>query len=383
MKGLPNTLFESSGKQPYYADSETDWLNHRPDDQAQILHSVLLVGDAGAVATDAPDPIISLMRREMAMLPAPKQTIVFLGDNIYPRGMPPEGHRLRAAAEQIANTQISLLQHFKGNIFFLSGNHDWNKGKPNGGEYLLRQEQYYQERLRRLNIFKPHLNELGPEEIWLTDDILLLVINTQWWVQKEGTRPVSSAYSSRAENKNDFARLLKNILIKNRDKKILIVGHHPLYSNALHAGKFTPKQHVFPLTAIHKSLYFPLPIAGSLYPLYRKVFGAKEDMAHPRYRSLRETLLSVLKEERNNIVYVAGHEHNLQYFNRHNNHYVVSGSASKIAFVKKGGKAQFTHAHKGIAALRYYDNGQTWLEFLEPSAHDPNETVVIYRKLLS
>ena len=29
-----------------------------------------------------------------------------------------------------------------GKIFFISGNHDWNKGRRNGYEYILRQEEY-------------------------------------------------------------------------------------------------------------------------------------------------------------------------------------------------------------------------------------------------
>lgn len=369
----------SGGKhRPFYAEKKD---THHAPPRTELLFSVLLIGDAGAVATDGHDDILQLVCREMATEAHQKQAIIFLGDNIYPRGLPPQNHRLRENAEKVLEAQLSVLQEFKGKFGFLSGNHDWNKGRPNGFEYVARQEAYLNEKFKANEQYLPlSLVYSGPEEILLNDNLLLVVINTQWWVQ-EGYTPIDKAYSSIEENRKDFFRHLNAILSKNSDKKILIVGHHPMYSNALHAGKFTLKQHLFPLTALHKSLYIPLPVIGSLYPLYRKLFGAKEDMVHYRYRYMRKRLLAVFRKHKN-IIYAAGHEHNLQYFNNFGNHYIVSGAGSKIAFVKKGGQAIFAHAHKGVAQIRYYKGGQVWLYFLEPSDQETDQTIVKYQKRL-
>ena len=160
----------------------------------------------------------------------------------------------------------------------------------------------------------------------------------------------------------------------------MVAGHHPLYSNALHGGKFTAKQHVFPLTTVHKRAYLPLPLIGSLLPLYRKVVGAAEDMAHPRYRKMRRRLLRVLHQFPN-IIYAAGHDHNLQYFHRYGGHYLVSGAGSKTAFVQKGGNATFVHEHKGFFSIDFYDNGEAWLRTLEPST-EQNSAEVFRQRLL-
>jgi hypothetical protein len=160
---------------------------------------------------------------------------------------------------------------------------------------------------------------------------------------------------------------------------VLVAAHHPLYSNALHGGKFTIKQHIFPLTAAHKRFYIPLPIFGSLYPFYRKLYGAHEDMSHGKYKKLRKRLLRIMNRY-SNVIYVAGHDHNLQHFEVQHNHYIVSGSGSKTAFVKKGGKATFTLEELGFFVLNYYSNGDVWLEAL--AVGEPNEAAVVFRKKL-
>ena len=123
----------------------------------------------------------------------------------------------------------------------------------------------------------------------------------------------------------------------------------------------------------------PLPVAGSVYPVYRKYFGAYEDMSHPRYRRMRKKLLRLLHNHQN-IIYVAGHDHNLQYFPVKGNHYLVSGSGSKTAFVKKGGKAAFTHEHKGFFVVDYYCKEEVWLRALEPPSLLAQAQEIIFQR---
>jgi hypothetical protein len=96
---------------------------------------------------------------------------------------------------------------------------------------------------------------------------------------------------------------------------------------------------------------------------------------------MRKGLLKVFKKHQN-IVYAAGHDHNLQYFNLHHNHYIVSGSGSKVSFVHKGGKASFTHAHRGIFQINYYTNGETWMKVVEPADEPDKHPVIMFQKQL-
>ncbi|TGD80866.1 metallophosphoesterase [Hymenobacter wooponensis] len=345
-------------RRPYVAPAVLDWELQTPNAQTPPLHRVAVLGDPGAVKTDGTDPILHLLsfwQQETG----PAGTIVILGDNIYPTGLPAPEHPGRAAAEARFQALLEALGQYKGNIVLLSGNHDWNKGRPDGWEYLQRQEAYVREHLPQAH-YLPTGGLPGPMSLQLADGVLLVVLNTQWWVQT-GARPPS-------DSKEPF-RQLQLLLEQNRHQRVLVAGHHPLYSNALHGGKFTAKQHVFPLTTVNKRAYVPLPLIGSLLPLYRKVVGAAEDMAHPRYRKMRRRLLRVLHQFPG-VIYASGHDHNLQYFQKHGGHYLVSGSGSKTAFVQKGGRATFVHEYQGFFSLDFYANGETWLRTLEPGVTD-------------
>ncbi|RTQ46046.1 metallophosphoesterase [Hymenobacter gummosus] len=349
-------------RRPYVAPSARHWTTLSPPAEVP-LHRICLLGDLGAVATDGRDPVLNLLRRWLEETGS-HGTVAMLGDNVYPVGIPPLGHPLRAAAEARMDAQLNLLREFPAQAIFLGGNHDWNKGRPDGYAYLQAQEAYVRHHLPAA-LFLPENGCPGPVALPLAEGLVLLVLNTQWWVQR-GPRPLGRAHGCSATDAKQPFEQLQTLLEQYRGQQIVVVGHHPLYSRAMHGGKFTVKQHVFPLTAAHKRAYVPLPLVGSLFPAYRRVLGAAEDMAHPRYRRMRRRLLQVLRQFPG-AVYAAGHDHNLQYFLRRGVHYIVSGAGSKTAFVQPGGKATFTHEHKGFFSLDYYADGQLWLSAWEPA----------------
>ncbi|NVO84261.1 metallophosphoesterase [Hymenobacter terrestris] len=353
-------------RRPYVAPSAHNWAS-RSQPSREPYHRVALLGDVGALATDGSDPVLQLLEQWQRDA-GPAGTVVLLGDNIYPVGLPAPYASGRAAAEARFNALLAALGRFDGRVVLLSGNHDWNKGRSDGWEYLRRQEAYVREHLPTAH-FLPVDGAPGPVSLQLAEGLLLIVLNTQWWVQN-GPRPAADAWRP--------FRQLRALLQANRHQQVLVAGHHPLYSNALHGGKFTAKQHVFPLTTVNKRAYVPLPFIGSLLPLYRKTVGAAEDMAHPRYRRMRRRLLRVLHEFPG-VIYAAGHDHNLQYFERSGGHYLVSGAGSKTAFVQAGGQATFVHEHQGFFGLDFYGPHETWLRTYET----PTGTPEVFRLQLS
>ena len=367
-------------RKPYFKYAK----DHNPaslPDLKKPVHSVALLGDPGSITDAENDPILVLMRKWMDHI-GPDGTLIILGDNIYPTGLPPMAGYKRVQAEHRIMAQLNTFKHHQGRVIYLSGNHDWNKGRSNGFQYVLAQQDFILKELHKADSYLPLNGCPGPVSFNLAPGLQLIIINTQWWVQR-GLRPIGKGYDCGVETEDQFFQELQNLLYKHRNDCVVLAAHHPLFSNAQHGGRSTVKQHFFPLTAAHKKLYVPLPVAGSVYPVYRKFFGAYEDMAHPRYRRLRKRLLRLLHTHQN-IIYAAGHDHNLQYFPVKGNHYLVSGSGSKTAFVKKGGKAIFTHEHKGFFVVDFYSKENVWLRVLEPPAllgHSPD--VVFQRQIIS
>jgi hypothetical protein len=364
-------------RKPFYKLSDVGWQHYTPPADADLVHSVAMLGDVGAVATDGTDPVIQLFNKWQEHAGA-ASTAVFLGDNLYPIGLPEEGHRLRQTATARLDLLLASIKSYPGKGIFLSGNHDWLKGREGGYEQMLRQEHYVVSGLQDEESYLPRNGCPGPVSLQLAEGLLLVIINTQWFVQR-GEKPLGEKYGCPYTDIEEFFNSLNDLLRRNRHQRVLVAAHHPLYSNAMHGGKFTMKQHIFPLTAAHKRIYIPLPIFGSLYPFYRKLFGAYEDMSHRKYKKMRKRLLRIMNRY-SNIIYVAGHDHNLQHFEIQHNHYIVSGSGSKTAFVKKGGKATFTLEELGFFVINYYSNGDVWMEALV--AAEPNESAVVFRKKL-
>ncbi|RNI26516.1 metallophosphoesterase family protein [Rufibacter latericius] len=366
-------------KKPFYSLSEIGWRTTSPPPLDQRTHSIAMVGDIGKNGSVEDDPLMQAVQSWINEA-GENSTILLLGDNVYPTGLPPVESFRHPAAIQKLDYQLSLFQNYRGKVIYLSGNHDWNKGRQDGYSFVLRQEKYIIEKLQDNNAYLPRGGTLGPVTWEINDQLLILVINTQWWVQA-GFKPLEKKPGEAYRISRDFYPALQALLEENKHRFIVLAAHHPLYSNALHGGKFTVKQHLFPLTFINKRALIPLPLAGSLFRLYRKYMGMHEDMSYPPYRKFRRRLLRILHQY-NSIFYVAGHDHNLQYFQVKGNHYAVSGSGSKTNFVAKGGKASFAHENKGFMVLDQYKDGTIWLRVIEPALTLGEEPILAFQKCI-
>lgn len=330
------------------------------------IHSVFLVGDAGEPFEN---PVLTLLKKELDRAGS-NGTVIYLGDNIYPKGMPPKGDKLRADAEKAINGQIDAIKDFEGKKFFIPGNHDWAQGRKLGVEWLARQESYVENRLDSQDVWIPSRGCPGPMEINLTDQITLVVVDTQWFLHK-GAKPAEGSDCD-AISKEELVASFQDVLLRNATKKVIVASHHPMYTYGIHGGVFSAKDHLFPLTASKKTkwLYLPLPGLGSIYPLYRKWFGNIQDTSHPIYQQFRDAMVSLMKQHPD-IVHVAGHEHALEHIQKKGMSFIVSGAGAKNnAHVKQKGDALFATNTLGFARLDYFADGRTELQFISPENED-------------
>lgn len=378
---------------PYYDNAHKDWESKTPPDTSRIKYSVYLIGDAGENKGKRMVPTLKLLRNMIydkidTVLANPRldsttqavcydtsftchsvennNSIIFLGDNIYHYGLPPEDDKNRKEKERIIDQQLEVVKYFNGNVFFVPGNHDWNQSRKGGLAAINRQEKYIETALNDPNSFLPSNGCPGPVERHITNDLTIIFIDSEWWLYPhEDEKPIGIDNGCNINDKFDFTVQLADIIDRNKNKNIIIAQHHPLFTNGNHGGHYSIKDYFFPLTLVYPNLYIPLPVLGSIYPLMRKYGVSQEDLSHPSYQQLKDAMLSVL-ENKKNIVFAAGHEHNIQYREVNGIHHIVSGSGCKDKYVVKGLGAAFVHDHTGFAKVNYYDNNQVWLEFWEP-----------------
>jgi hypothetical protein len=381
--------FNPVNPKPNYRDKAVGWQKNLPPDSAHLRYSVFLIGDVGSPipAAKGGEPSLNYMRQQMLRMGA-NSSVVFLGDNIYNQGMPPEGAYDRKIAEGRLNTQLDILKGYKGEKYMTPGNHDWIQGIKGGLAQVNREQAYAEHYLAQDSTLFSYTGDFlvprdgcpGPYEIPLRDDLVMIAINSQWFITPQENRPFGDACG--ADTEEEVYAQIEEAIKRNKNKHILIVTHHPLFSDGIHGGYFTFADHVFPLSIVQKYAFLPLPVIGSIYPLARKYGGISQDIPHPAYQKYKKNLLDIFSRYPN-VIYANGHEHNLQYIDYGTGHFITSGSGCKTQHVKPGnqGTALFSDKEKGFSRLNYYDDGQVWVEFMVPNDADKGLTARrVYRQ---
>lgn len=364
---------------PYLAPDLSDWKQSAVPPDNDLLYRVYLIGDSGAPRLTGPDAVLTWLE-ERFRNESENSAAVYLGDNIYPKGLPESDDPGYAVAVKRIDLQLNVLKDFPGRVIWVPGNHDWDKSGDSGLASLNRQEDYIEAYLDRGNTFLPDDGFPGPSVVKLTDGFSLIAIDTEWWLH-DFERPLGDTGEYKLESEEDFLLAVDEAIRKNEDKRVLVVGHHSMYSNGEHGGFGPSIQHLFPLTAFNKSLWIPFPIIGSLYPLGRRVGVSKQDIGNPHYRRLKSSLQKIYKE-RTSVIQAAGHDHSLQYFEHQGSHYLTSGSAAKTDHVIGGNGARFTSPNRGVMTLQYYKDDSVWLEVHEVDPASGDATVTLRTALM-
>lgn len=321
-------------------------------------YTVFLLGDAGESVPDGRDPVLNALRSQLQQA-GDQSALIFLGDNAYPKGLPATVDAGRAEAERRLIDPLALTRLFAGRSFMIPGNHDWQRGGPQGWQYVKNQQTFVDSLLQRDDVFYPKGGCPTPQEVSLGNELTLILLDTQWWLHpwdKPGAE-------SDCEVKTLEAMLIAvdDILDRNRHKRVIVAGHHPLYSHGEHGGYFTVKDHLLPTHEL--GVWLPLPGIGSIYPLYRRLIGNVQDLSNTRYRQQRDGLVALLRQYPN-VLYVNGHEHTLQHIRHDSLDCITSGSGSKNTPVGYRRDTRFAASTRGFARLDVYADS-TVLVFCE------------------
>ena len=317
-----------------------------PAQKDTISQRIILIGDAGRL-TDGRHPVVDAVKKTILL--DNKTTVIFLGDNLYEKGLPGEEFLNYDKERSVLDTQIAIADGTPAKVYMIPGNHDWQNGGRDGFATVVR-EQLYVDFLRQKNVkYLPEDGCPGPKEVSLGNDVTVIFFDSQWWLHPFDKPGIESDCD--CKTKDELVTKIADIAAKNAKKLVILACHHPFRSNGVHGGYFTLKQHVFPFTDIFSSAYIPLPIIGSAYPLTRSMFGTPQDLKHPVYADMINKISEAIKKAAPNIIFTAGHEHNLEHIQDSSYHYIISGGGCREQRVSSSRKSVFTTPTQGFSVL--------------------------------
>ncbi|MEP0212686.1 MAG: metallophosphoesterase [Cellulophaga sp.] len=320
----------------------------------EIEHTFYLIGDAGKSPINGMNPVLKSFKKRIDKADK-NSSVLFLGDNIYPAGMPDPKDSTAAylTAKSHLDAQLKTLENFKGKPLFIPGNHDWY---TEGLVGLEREQKYIQEALGSKDVFLPE-DGCPLETIEVNDNLIIIAIDTEWYLTNWNKRPdINDKCDIKSREK--FLIELESLISKNRQKTTVIAMHHPMFSYGSHGGQYSFKKHFYPKPGVG-----PLPILGTFLNILRKTAGpSSEDLQGKRYRELRNRVVT-LAQYSNKVIFVSGHEHSLQYIVEENTPQIVSGAGAKSGETRLINGSKFSTGEKGYATLEVYKDGSSRVRY--------------------
>ena len=318
--------------------------NYTPNNTSEVLHTFYLIGDAGNSKMNEKDAALKYLEKEIAKANK-ASTLIFLGDNVYTKGIPKKSAKTYELAKHRLNVQIDIGKKFPGKTLFIPGNHDWYSGL----EGLKRQEKLVEKALGK-NTFQPE-NGCPLEKIEVNKDINIIVVDSHWFVTNWNNKPGIND-KCEIKTREKFFEEFEGMIKKSQGKTTLVALHHPMFTNGPHGGYYSFKSHMN-----------PLPILGTVKNLIRKTSGGTDtDQQNTKYNELRKRLITI-SQENEKVLFVSGHEHSLQYIVKDNIPQIVSGSGSKKSAVKNVNGGIFGYGTQGFAKLIVYKDGASTVHF--------------------
>ena len=311
----------------------------------EIMHSFYLIGDAGISGETESNQAITKFKTELSKA-SKNSTVLFLGDNIYPKGLPKKGESGRSSAENQLNAQIDAVNDFEGETIFIPGNHDWYSSGLKG---LKRQEKYIEDALGK-NTFLPE-NGCPIEKVNIAKNVVLIIVDSEWYMTNWDKHPTIND-DCEIKTRSKFFDELEGEIKKARGKTTIIALHHPIFTNGSHGGQYSFGSHMS-----------PAPVLGTLKNLIRKTGGVVTvDDQNKRYNEFKKRVIT-LAQENDKTIFVSGHDHNLQYIVEDNLPQIVSGSGSKTNATRNVGGGQFSYGAMGYARLDVFKDGSSHVRF--------------------
>lgn len=321
--------------------------------QKKIEKTFYLVGDAGLSPMGGMSDALVTFNNYLQKENTKGNYVIYLGDNIYPSGMDPEGHPRREQSENMIDAQYRAVKNYEGQTIFIPGNHEWYNDGVIG---VAREENYVESLFPEQDAFRPS-NGCPLESVEVSENIQLIIIDTQWFLEDWNVNPTINQKCD-IKTREKFIIELELELEKYENKTVVFAMHHPMFTNGNHGGYFSLEKHLYPF---QKKI--PLPLLSSLVVQVRSQGGVSvQDRYNELYNNLMNRLQELVKNNKR-LVFVSGHDHNLQYIEKDGLRQIVSGAGSKESYAATGKDGFFSTGAQGFAVLDVFEDGSSWVRY--------------------
>lgn len=251
---------------------------------SDIETTLFFVGDAGEQDPRVVGAPLDSLTAQASV--APERTfIVFLGDNVYPAGIPAEGAAEWADARRRLEAQVKAIPPGVRGIF-LPGNHDWSDSGPFGLYSMRLEERMVASLAQGRNVRVLPTNGCpGPVPIDI-GRLRLIALDSQWWLHAFIVRDSLSTCAN-STPAAVTAVLREQVRPPGAGRIVFVAAHHPLMTGGPHGG-----------------------YCGITGP-FRRFGGQSQDIMSSANRTFRDSVRSAFRGH-TPLAYIAGHDHNLQ-----------------------------------------------------------------------
>jgi len=298
------------------------------DSEKGISQSIYITSNTGAL-----EPAnLEVLQKISKSNGTEKESALLLLGNAFPKRLDSsdQGNTVEQAALE---KQFEAVNSFSGRVIATPGKSEWGYKGFKGVDEL---EKIIQKKTKA----KFYPNDGCPfKKEELNDQVDLIIIDSQWFLQDRNNYPYMNE-DCEVNNESVFFLMFQDLLKKSQDKIKIVALHHPVYTNTKHG-------------LIANTAGFDL-----------------QDFQNNQYRKLRNRLTTIARQTED-IIFVSGHDKNLQYLNSYGVPQIISGASGSTEKVKKASKGDFTSDKQGYARLDIYAGGKVKVNFFSVENESP------------
>lgn len=275
----------------------------------EIAHIFYITGNLGSARGDQQNRVLDELSERMSV-EGNIATLLLLGNNL---------------PEKMPNLLLEKIKPYAKNTIFIPGAGDWESGL----RALKEQEKFLEKTLKNKNVFLP-ANGCPLRKVNISEAVDLLILDSQW-VLSDWDKIPNINEGCELKNKTAFYEEVESEIIKSQGKTVLVATYHPV----------------------------------ATYGQYGRSFALgidSQNINNRPYKEFSERLLTIAQLSEN-VIFISGHERNLQYIKEKEIPVVISGAGGSVSNARKGRNSRFHYNDSGFSKISAFRDGAVWVSF--------------------